>query len=74
MGTNYNTPAFPINEETPSRHSGMTLLDYFAAQVLQSLTHHEYFNYQSGRELESIPRYCYKTAAAMLEERKKYIK
>jgi hypothetical protein len=52
---------------------GMTLLDYFAAKTMESalslfgkIPEHE-----SGREL--IAKQSYKMAAAMIEERKKYI-
>jgi hypothetical protein len=70
--------AFPITKDagyqtTVVVENGMTLLDYFAAKTMESalslfgkIPEHE-----SGREL--IAKQSYKMAAAMIEERKKYI-
>lgn len=70
--TNYNSqPAFPTNEfgyvdgnEVWYLTPGMTLLDYFAGQLITNL------NGPANRSVED----AYLIAAAMIEERKKYIK
>jgi hypothetical protein len=77
--TEYNQQAFPCTEivddvvcgimqTTHQHHPGMTLLDYMAGQVVQGLAANESFNH-----ITYAPQIAYAQAAAMLEERKKYI-
>lgn len=73
-----NIPAFPeIESFRDSRGdiitktidgTGMTLLDHFAGQALEGS-----FAISEQSHI-SVAENCYKLAAAMLEERKKYIK
>lgn len=61
-------PAFPTKERRYGEfwyfNPGMTLLDYFAGQVISNL------NCPAEEAIEN----AYVVAAAMIEERKKYIK
>jgi len=63
----YNQPAFPTVEELANGMEtvtpGMTLLDYFAGKVISNL---------NGSAKEAIED-AYMIAAAMMEERKKYL-
>lgn len=51
---------------------GMTLLDYFAAKVMQSEIR-TYENGLSEKYMDEVAETSYMQAAAMLEARKKYI-
>lgn len=60
----YNQPAFPSVDVT----DGMTLLDYMAAKAMNAIV---MVNPEGSTEYWAEA--SYRTAAAMLEERKKYI-
>ena len=49
---------------------GMTLLDYFAGQVLMGICTHT--NIESGTLLEDLAKDAYELAEAMLKEREKH--
>lgn len=77
-----NPSAFP-HQPWPDYHSGMTLLDYFAAQAMAEIipiyVKQGNTSYGSGIDWDSrtgepevIAQYSYKMGKAMLEERKKY--
>lgn len=68
--------AFPSANHTHEKNLGMTILDYFAAKALEGA-----LSAASGSSIvgdpsarPSVIRASYELAAAMLEERKKYIK
>jgi len=64
-----NIQAFPvIGHEGKGDSSGMTLLDYFASKVMQSMTPYV------GADLtyKNIAEKAYNMAEIMLEERKKH--
>lgn len=65
-----NPPAFPFSIEDTrgikyNNHTGMTLRDYFAGQVLIGL-----INVEESPEITS--KIAYKVADGMLKEREKY--
>ncbi len=63
-------PAFPTNKELndyPNGSEGMTLRDYFATKIMQSLID----KHTSVEDLKSAPGLCYMIADAMLKERNK---
>jgi hypothetical protein len=72
--------AFPINTQiTHSNGSttihiedGMTLLDYFAAKAMPTILASMYRPYDD-KDMKVAAMDSYKQAAAMIEERKKYI-
>ena len=62
-----NPPAFPftwVSNDGTCAESGMTLRDYFAAQVLPTV-------YNNSNGPEHIAQLCYKMADAILKERSK---
>ena len=65
MSTQHTIPAFPVppNEPIHSGDAGMTLRDYFAAQVIREPRY-------TGETHESMARQAYKIADAMMEWRK----
>lgn len=80
MKKEYQYSAFPeIDVDTDdygkvnffSKKGGMTLLDYFAAKAMQGQISHGELG--SSADLSSIADWSYRQAAAMIEERKKYI-
>ena len=66
-----NQPAFPFTDSaSPREHSGMTLLDYFAAKAMQA----EITGMASRRETlfyEECAALAYEMAEAMMAERTK---
>lgn len=59
-----------VSQQLRTSNPGMTLLDYFAGQVLQSIT----FEYiQVNMLSEQIAKDCYRIAQAMIVERAKVI-
>lgn len=74
----YNQQAYPNSLSDLSGHTawqdGMTLLDYFAGQAMQDImaknrnTHYLEVGGNAG-----VANYAYGIAAAMMEERKKYL-
>lgn len=68
--------AFPTNVNGQLHHSctenGMTLLDYFAAKAMQAVTATPH-SFSEVKDDATCAEFSYKLAAAMIEERKKYI-
>lgn len=60
-----NIAAFPLKHSEDKFNPGMTLRDYFAGQVASELT-------RQGINFESIAKYSYEIAEALLIERQKY--
>jgi hypothetical protein len=88
MANENNIPAFPVAISGDAKytylpHDGMTLLDYFAAKAMQGILASDgncidqdlSGNARSGNEssIGAVAYVSYNIAAAMLEERKKYI-
>lgn len=74
-----NIPAFPMNiGVNDAFYEGMTLLDYFAAKAMQGLLSSSTIIGNQGQTFFQLNEQMqsglvYGIAAAMLEERKKYI-
>lgn len=68
MENNYNIAAFPLADTA----DGMTLLDYFAAKAMMAEMNEGIPSKDTLRE--SVAKFAYMQAAAMLEARKEYIK
>lgn len=78
MKKKYQQQAFPNAVSTApyaSKHEGMTLLDYFAAKAASAICQDiETFRVNDfGLDAKRIAESSYDIAAAMIEERKKYI-
>lgn len=80
----YSHQAFPTEalcQGAKYTKDGMTLLDYFAAKAMQGImgattdccSQDLSGNARAGSCLEVVARIAYETAAAMMEERKKYL-
>jgi hypothetical protein len=67
MNKNEFQPAFPTWIQNDSMMPGMTLRDYFAAQVIQG-----YYSNHNYNEIDHIDlaRWSYSAADAMMEARK----
>jgi hypothetical protein len=72
-----NEPAFPATFDYQTDydgqkewHYGMTLRDYFAAQVLPTVAYASFYNGTLGLDNEKVAKISYKLADAMLTARK----
>lgn len=71
----YQEIAFPVVSEQYGLQEGMTLLDYFAAKAMQEVVNKSpNINCSSIGGNAGVANYSYQIAAAMMEERKKYLK
>jgi len=77
--TEYTQQAFPVCDMEVT-HNGMTLLDYMAAKIAQgylanpdNTTEFRRMHLTNEIEYAVVAKGAYEQAAAMLEERKKYI-
>ncbi|MNE47364.1 hypothetical protein D3C80_1417680 [compost metagenome] len=64
----YSEPAFPVSSEMCGHHVGMSLRDYFAANVMQGICAHQD---TWGLGSTDIPERAYFIADLMLEAREK---
>lgn len=62
----FNPTAYPIKHDNGTFNPGMTLLDYFAGQIVSQLVATDYLTY------EQAITDSYEIAYKLLEERKKY--
>ena len=65
------TPAFPTWDNKEDMIPGMSLRDYFAAQVLSEITRIELFveHESSEKRIATVCNICYRIADAMLKSR-----
>lgn len=77
MAKDTGGPAFPYSALTPSGPSmygdseGMTLRDYFAAQIVVPMVHHRVGGHVSYGNEQNIAARAYEIADAMIAERAK---
>ena len=77
MAVDKSSPAFPIpahvngwGKQAPQEY-GLTMRDYFAGQVMNSVNLNLYTGSKTGDiRLEDFAALCYKLADAMLKERR----